>query len=65
MTRLGLLYGLKKFCESKTETLKLPTAVQKGDEEETERAPEVHIMRLPTSSAAKKYAPYILLQFQA
>lgn len=61
--RLCLLEALKKFCESKVSLIKLPTSVQKGDTEITKREPEVHIMRLPSSSSAKKYAPYILIQF--
>lgn len=61
--RLSMLEALKDFCESKVSLIKLPTSVQKGDTEITERAPEVHIMRLPSSSSAKKYAPYILIQF--
>jgi len=61
--RLFMLKAIKEFCESKTALITLPTSVQKGDTETTERAPEVHIMRLPVSTAAKKYAPYILVQF--
>ncbi len=60
---VGLLEALKRFCEDKTSRLKLPAALQKGDESKTERAPEVHTMRLPSSTSAKKYAPYILIQF--
>ena len=61
--RIGLLESLKKFCEEKTASICLPMSLQKGDQETAERAPEVYKMRLPSSSSAKKYAPYILIQF--
>lgn len=61
--RIGLLESLKKFCEEKTASIYLPMSLQKGDQETAERAPEVYKMRLPSSSSAKKYAPYILIQF--
>lgn len=43
--------------------MKLPTSVQKGDISACEKVPDVYKMRLPNSSAAKKVAPYILIQF--
>ena len=63
MTRLELLFALKAFCEDKTKLIVLPTALQKGDTIQTERTPEVHVMRLQNGGAAKKNAPYILIQF--
>lgn len=61
--RLSLLEALKAFIESKVSDIMLPVSVQKGDEAATERAPDVYIMRIPSSSSVKKYAPYILIQF--
>ena len=61
--RLSMLEAIKSFCESKVSLIKLPTSVQKDDTENEDRAPEVHIMRLPESRSAKKYAPYIIVQF--
>ncbi len=58
-----MLEAIKSFCESKVSLIKLPTSVQKDDTENEDRAPEVHIMRLPESGSAKKYAPYIIVQF--
>ncbi len=63
MTRNTLLKALCEFCQARTSDLQLPTSIQKGDTEQEVRAPEVYRMRLPDSSAAKKVAPYILLQF--
>lgn len=63
MTVVALLYALKKECEEAVKGLKLPTAIQKGDTENRKREAEVHIMRLPRSSDAKKIAPYIIIQY--
>ena len=63
MTIVALLESLKRFCKKTVKTLDLPTSIQKGDTEQEHRAPEVFKMRLPDSSAAKKVAPYILIQF--
>lgn len=63
MTRTGLLEALKKLCENAVSNFSLPTAIQKGDEVQIFRPPELHKMRLPKSSQAKKYAPYIIVQF--
>lgn len=62
MTR-ELLDAMKAFLEDATKNFKLPTAVQKGDEKQVSRAPEVHTMRLPQSTSYKKYAPYIIVQY--
>lgn len=63
MTRHFLLQGLKELCIDATKNFELPTSVQKGDASQEVRAPEVYKMRLPKSSAAKKRAPYIIIQF--
>ncbi len=63
MTRNKLLQDLKELCEEATSDMVLPTIVTKGDEEFTERAPDVYKMRLPNSRDAKKYAPYIIVQY--
>ncbi len=62
MTLSKLLEDLKVFCVDATKNFKLPTSLQKGDTEIITRAPEVFKMRLPNSRAAKKVAPYILIQ---
>ncbi len=63
MTRIELLSALKAFCIQETAVLSFPTAIQKGDVENVSRAPEIYLMRLPQSSAAKKYVPYIIVQY--
>lgn len=63
MTNVELLFALKYICERAVKGLKLPTAVQRDDKKIIEREPEVHIMRLPRSTDAKKIAPYIIVQF--
>ena len=63
MTRIELLKCLKGFTETATGDIILPVRQQEEDEEPSApRAAEVHIMRLPDSSAAKKKAPYIIHQ---
>lgn len=62
MTRVALIEALKRMCEEAVAEMKLPVTVQKGDEEEQVRVPEVYRMRLPNSSSAKKLAPYIIVQ---
>lgn len=62
MTISVLVEELKNFCIDATKHLKFPTALQKGDTEIIERAPEVYKMRLPNSNDAKKVAPYIIVQ---
>lgn len=63
MTRVMMLDALKEFLQEKTNHLLLPVSVQRNDTRNEDRAPEVYKMRLPDSSAAKKVAPYILVQF--
>ncbi len=62
MTAVILLEKLKAFTENATKDLIMPTKMQKGDTEQGYRAAEVHMMRLPDSSAATKKAPYIIHQ---
>ena len=62
MTRVMLLRALKDFTLDATRDLLLPVHVQSAEEEPQERPAEVHLMRLPDSSAAKKKAPYIIHQ---
>lgn len=74
MTPLVLLTELKKFIEENTKDIILSVRPVKnrkphGEEAEqaetaiTERAAEVHIMRLPDKDAETQRIPYILLQF--
>ena len=62
MTRVMLLRALGEFTLDATRDLLLPVRVQSAEEEPQERPAEVHLMRLPDSSEAKKIAPYILHQ---
>lgn len=57
-----LLDALKAYLENIVKVFELPTAVQKNDVVQIFRAPEVHKMRLPNSSAIQKYVPYIIVQ---
>lgn len=63
MTRITLLERLKEITEEAVKDLILPVSSQKGDAEQTYRAAEVHLMRLPDSKSPKKKVPYILHQF--
>ena len=56
MTRVMLLRALKDFTLDATRDLLLPVRVQSAEEEPQERPAEVHLMRLPDSSAAKMYS---------
>ncbi len=62
MNKVILLEQLKLFTEEATKDIIMPTSVQKGDTEQGYRSAEVHRMRLPDSSQAKKKAPYIIHQ---
>ena len=62
MTVVSLIEVLKKLCEEAVKDMVLPVAVQKGDTEQTSRVPEIYRQRLPQSSAAKKLAPYVIVQ---
>ena len=57
MTSVVLLEQLKAFTEKIMADMILPVAMQQGDTEQAYRAPEVYLMRLPDSRAAKKKAP--------
>ena len=54
MTRVMLLRALGEFTLDATRDLLLPVRVQSAEEEPQERPAEVHLMRLPDSSEAKK-----------
>lgn len=62
MTRIDLLQCFRTLTVEETRNIIMPTQIQKGDVEQERRAAEVHLMRLPDSSAAKKKSPYILHQ---
>ncbi len=62
MTQVQLLEDLKRLCEEAVKKMIMPVQLQKGDAKTKERAPEVYKMRLPHTSDAKKYAPYIIIQ---
>ena len=53
MTSVVLLEQLKAFTEKIMADMILPVAMQQGDTEQAYRAPEVYLMRLPDSRAAK------------
>jgi len=76
MTPIILLERLKEFIEKNTADIILPIRLVKnttlpeyGEADEppdggiTERAPEVHLIRLPDKDAEINRIPYILLQF--
>lgn len=54
LTSVVLLEQLKAFTEKIMSDMILPVAMQQGDTEQAYRAPEVYLMRLPDSRAAKK-----------
>ena len=62
MTRVDLLNALKAFTLKSTGDILMPTSIQKCDSDTQLRAANVHLMRLPDSSAAEKKAPYIIHQ---
>lgn len=62
MNRIDFLRALKEFTLEAVKDIILPTSVQKGDNEQVFRPVEVHLMRLPDSTAAKKKVPYIIHQ---
>ncbi|MBQ9348302.1 MAG: hypothetical protein IJT94_13375 [Oscillibacter sp.] len=61
--RIGLLEALKRFTSDATGELLMPVRIQKQGEEQSFRAAEVFLMRLPDSKSVFKKAPYILHQF--
>lgn len=62
MSRIDLLQALKEFSEEAVGDIRMPVSVQKGDAAQDDRAAEVHLMRLPDSTSARKKAPYIIHQ---
>lgn len=62
MTNITLLEQLKLLTEETIKDVILPVRPQKGDLEQERRAADVHLMRLPDSTAATKKAPYIIHQ---
>ena len=62
MNRITLLEQLKEFSKEAVGDMILPVSKQKGDAEQGSRAADIHLMRLPDSSQAKKKAPYIIHQ---
>lgn len=62
MTRIDLLEQLKSVTIAETKDIIMPVRLQKGDAAQEYRAADVHLMRLPDSSAANKKVPYIIHQ---
>jgi hypothetical protein len=62
MNRIVLLDKLKEHTKESIADLIMPTRQQKGDSEKGSRPADVHLMRLPDSTAAQKKAPYIIHQ---
>lgn len=62
MNRVILLKQFKEFSEEHLKDLIMPTRMQRGDEEQNYRSADIHLMRLPDSTAAYKKAPYIIHQ---
>jgi hypothetical protein len=62
MTRIILLERLREETREAVKDLILPVKPQKEAPEPPPRAPAVHLMRLPDSTAAESKAPYVLHQ---
>jgi hypothetical protein len=60
--RVEFMVALKAFTEDAIKELIMPVRMQKGDAEQSYRAADVFLMRLPDSTAATKKAPYVLHQ---
>ena len=60
--RVEFMKALKTFTETAISELIMPVRMQKGDEEQSYRAADVYLMRLPDSTSATKKAPYVLHQ---
>ena len=54
MNRITLLEQLKEFSKEAVGDMILPVSKQKGDAEQGSRAADIHLMRLPDSSQAKR-----------
>lgn len=62
MTKNDFLEAVAVFSRECFCDMLLPCAVQSEDEAQVFRPPEIHKMRLPDSSEAKKKAPYVIHQ---
>ncbi len=62
MNRIVLLEQLKILTKEETANIIMPVSMKKDDTEQAYRSAEVYLMRLISSSAAKKKAPYIVHQ---
>lgn len=62
MNRVVLLEKLKEHSTENLKDLIMPTRMQRGDEAQGYRPADIHLMRLPDSTAALKKAPYIIHQ---
>jgi hypothetical protein len=62
MNAVFLMKGLKGYTEELFKNKKLSVRMQRGDDTQIFRAPQVYMMRLPDSASATKKAPYILHQ---
>ncbi|MCF8017837.1 MAG: hypothetical protein K9L62_00430 [Vallitaleaceae bacterium] len=62
MTRITLLEQFRTLTNEAVGDIIMPVRMQKGDTEQTSRAADVYLMRLPDSSASQKKAPYIIHQ---
>jgi len=60
--RVEFMVALKSFTQEAIKELIMPVRMQKGDTEQTYRAADVYLMRLPDSTSATKKAPYVLHQ---
>lgn len=61
-SRVDFLERLKEVTQDAVNDLILPTRIQKADEEQSYRAADVYLMRLPDSKSAFKKCPYIIHQ---
>lgn len=62
MNKIILLEQLRDLTNNEIGDIIMPVRMQKGDKEQAYRAADVHLMRLPDSSASQKKAPYIIHQ---
>ena len=62
MNRIMLLEALRDVTKDATADLIMPTKIQRADEEQQFRPPDVYLMRLPDGNSAMKKAPYIIHQ---
>ncbi len=62
MNRITLLEQLRTLTSDVIGDIIMPIRMQKGDTEQSSRAADVYLMRLPDSTSAQKKAPYIIHQ---